>query len=287
MNNSTKTLFHVVCIVSFVCTTFLFAVCTQSPEFRPALSSRIDETDEYIEVTGLGGASADSKTTEAEAKRNAEVIAYMQAVELLAEAVQGVAVQGDITLRDLRIDEGELLQLIKVKLKNVRQVGSARFERQEDGSWLALHTIRYDKKNARSLAAEFNMSEIAGSSLGNAVSREAAMVHYSGIILDLRYIFGYASLLAPKIAATNGGELFTVRNIDPDILLLNYGIPVFSTIGEAVQFGNVGKQPLKLVPKEYISETGTIVLSERDTQRFMDSANKNELLQRGKIALIL
>jgi len=264
----------------------LLVGCAKQSDFESILRSGIEETDEYIEVTGLGAASADGVTTEAEAKRNAETIANFQAIEILAEALQGIAVQGELKLRDLRISEGELVQLIEMNLKGVHRVGTTRFERQEDGSWLAACTIKFEKKNAESLAAELRNSPLINNSIDARLSD--ANPHYTGIIIDVRYVFGFSSLLAPKVISNDGRALFSIRNIDPDILMANYGIPVFSSIREAVdEPGGVGEFPLKLVPKEYDSESGSIVLSENDTQKFLQAPNKDSLIRKGKIALIL
>jgi len=286
MNVSAKKLLSLICFVFFISTVPLFIACTQQTVVDISLRSGIEETDEYIEVTGLGAASADGVTTEAEAKRNSGTIAYVQAVEILSEALQGIAVKGELKLRDLRISEGELIQLMEMNLKGVQPVGTTRFERQEDGSWLAACTVKFEKKNAESLAAELRNSPLIDKCISARISDTNPV--YTGIIIDLRYIFGFSSLLVPKVISNDGRELFSIRNIDPDILMANYGVPVFSSIREAVdEPGGVGEFPLKLVPKEYDSESGSIVLSENDTKKFLQAPGKDGLIQKGKIALIL
>jgi len=286
MNILAKKLLSLISFVFFISTVTLFTVCKKQPAVEISLRSGIEETDEYIEVTGLGAASADGVTTEAEAKRNAETIANFQAIEILAEALQGIAVQGELKLRDLRISEGELIQLIEMNLKGVHRVGTTRFERQEDGSWLAACTVKFEKKNVESLAAELRNSPLINNSIDARLSNTNP--HYTGIIIDVRYVFGFSSLLAPKVISNDGRELFSIRNIDPDMLMANYGIPIFSSIREAVdELGGVGEFPLKLVPKEYIYESCSIVLSESDTQKFLQAPNKDSLIRKGKIALIL
>ena len=286
MNILAKKLLSLISFVFFINAVTLFIVCTEQPAVEISLRSGIEETDDYIEVTGLGAASADSGTTEAEAKRNAETIANFQAVEILAEALQGIVVQGELRLRDLRINEGELIQLMEINLKGIHPVGTTRFERQEDGSWLAACTVKFEKKNAESLAAELRNSPLIDKGMNARLSDTNP--DYTGIIIDVRYVFGFSSLLAPKVISNDGRELFSIRNINPDILIAYYGISVFSSIIEAVNDpGGVGEFPLKLVPKEYIPESCAIVLSERDTKKFLQALNKDSLIRKGKIALIL
>ena len=126
--------------------------CSEPAGTAFSLQSRIFETDSYYEITGIGTASVEKDISEAEARRNAETVAYVQAVEILADVIQGIAVEGDIRLRDLAIHEGELSQLIKVRLENVRQAGPTRFEKEVDASLTAAYTIRYEKANARKIA---------------------------------------------------------------------------------------------------------------------------------------
>jgi hypothetical protein len=110
---------------------------------------------------------------------------------------------------------------------------------------------------------------------------------YSGIVLDLRYVTGFDSFLAPKISGNDGTVLFSVRDIDPEVLVATYGIPVFSTIYEAVYIGAVGPTPLKLVPDTFNAENGTIVLSEKDTRKVENIRYIRSLIYRGKLALVI
>ncbi len=86
--------------------------CSGSVNFDLSpLSARIDETDMYFEVTGLGTAAVDDGTTVAEARRNAESIAYIQAVEILAEAIQGIAAQGKYGFATLQYKKASFLSI--------------------------------------------------------------------------------------------------------------------------------------------------------------------------------
>jgi len=257
--------------------------CSKNLQEPLELRSRIVETGDYIEVTGLGAGSVDENISEAEAKRSAAEIANFQAIGILSEVVQGIAIRGEMTLRDLRLSEGELTQIVNTRLDGVKTDSAPRYEQQEDGSWLAAATIRWDKINASTLAAEIRNSEI----VKNKIAEKDGSRNYSGIILDLRYIYGYNALLTPKIVTEDGKLLISTMNIETDYLVSNYGISIFSTINEAVLSGNVGDYPLKLVPKEYDAETGSVILSPTDIQKLSDSLNKDTLVRLGKIAVIL
>lgn len=270
-------------LILFVLGVLIIVGCSKNGQEPLELSSRVVETADYIEVTGLGAGSVDESISEAEAKRNAAEIANFQAMGILSEVIQGIAIRGDMTLRDLRISEGVLTQIVSTRLRGIKTDSAPRYEQQDDGSWLAAATIRWDKMNASTFVAELRNSEI----VNNRIAEKEAIRNYSGIILDLRYIYGYNALMAPKIVTGDGQLLISIMNIEPDYLVSNYGISIFSTINEAVRSGNVGDYPLKLVPKEYDSETGSVILSPTDIQKLFDSLNKDTLVKLGKIALIL
>lgn len=260
-----------------MCIVLIFTLqCSGAPNIQMELGSGIEETDTYYEITGLGAAAHDGSISEAEAKRIADEIAYFQAVEILAEMVEGIAVEGEMTLRDLNLREGKLTQIIKTNLKGITRIGTTLYEIQEDGSWLAAVTIRWEKINADGLASVIRNSQFPESNKT-----------YSGIILDLRNVFGYNSLLSPRVNAYDGANLFSVRDVDPDVLFSNFGIPVFSTIQEAVALGKVGKNPLKLVPRDYDVSSGALILSKKDTKKMTDSPVSHSLVKQGKIALIM
>ena len=262
--------------------------CSESVDSDlPSLSARIDETDMYFEVTGLGAAAVGDSTTIAEARRNAESVAYFQAVEILSEAIQGVAVQGDMRLRDLAIGEGSLSQLIKARLEQIRQVGATQFEEQEDGSWIAAYTIIYQKENAQKIANAIGSGEHAEltSYTDNTVLPQNR--DYSGIILDVRYVSGFNTFLAPKIARDGGSVLFSVRDIEPHILIESYGVPVFAIISDAVRLGDVGQAPLKIVPVDFKADTGVLIIEERDARIFETNNFVQKAIKTGKLALII
>ncbi len=257
--------------------------CSEPAGKTFSLQSRIYESDSYYEVTGIGAAAVENDISEAEARMNAETVAYVQAVEILAEVIQGIAVEGDIRLRDLAIHEGELSQLIKVRLENIRQAGPTRFEQEADASLTAAYTIRHEKTYAAMIAESIREKRYSGpNSESNLLNQE-----YSGIVLDLRYVTGFDSFLAPKICGDDGVVFFSVRDIDPEVLVATYGIPVFSTIYEAVYIGAVGPTPLKLVPDSFNTENGALILSEKDTRKVESISDIRSLVYRGKLALII
>jgi len=273
-------------LLAALCCTCVFLYCSREHEQTPLLHARIVETSEFIEVTGLGAASSGAGTTDAEAKRNADNIAYIQAVDMLVEALQGIHVQGAMKLRDLHVNEGRLVQLIKTRLTGVRAVGSARFERQEDGSWMAARTIQYPKHGIKALSGQLaSDKELRKAASGALADREPSC---TGIVVDLRYEFSFTSLMTLRVLDSGGQPLFSVRSIGESAMRRSGGIPVFSTIYDAVHSDySVGDYPLKIVPETYDKETAAVTLSEHDTERFLAVPGVNALIEQGKIAFII
>ncbi|MFC1555300.1 hypothetical protein ACFL7D_11765, partial [candidate division KSB1 bacterium] len=212
--------------IAVLLSVLLFSLqCINQKDNNSNLWSGITETNEYYEVTGLGASSSgvlksnisseEPNISEAEAKLYAERIAFFQAVELLTEVLQGVAVKGDMELRDLYINNGEISQIIQVNIKNLQQLNTA-YEKQSDGSWLAAKTVRFEKRNIGSFLEDIKQNE----QIFNQISQYESDFEkrYTGVIIDLRYVFGYSNIITPRIFSSNGDELFSIREIDPGIL---------------------------------------------------------------------
>ncbi|MFC1732114.1 hypothetical protein ACFL6I_17550 [candidate division KSB1 bacterium] len=257
----------------------------ESENHKPFLRSSIMETDDYFEITGLGASSADGTKTEAEAIKEAEEIAYFQAVELLTEALQGVGISGNMKLRDLNIGEGSLVQLIKGRLRGVHKVGRPEYEKQPDGSWLASCTIQYPKSSSIELAGEIAADKAVRDLIANLPDFQR---DYTGIVVDMRFEYSFSGIFTPKIVSPSEEELFSIRDFGREAVSAFGGIVFYSSIMRAVsdEYG-VGNFPLKLVPQRYDASTNTIYLSKQDAEKLVSLPNKTSLFSEGKIAFIL
>jgi len=272
------------CLILLLPVAFLLN-CDLQQQTVSTLRSGFIETDDFFEVTGLGAASAANGKTEAQAKRDAADIARIQAYELLVEALQGIGISGNVKLRDIQIAEGKLWQIMQARLKGVREVGKIQFELQEDGSWLTAYTIQYSKRNTDDFTTQIIADETIQSLLEESGDYNNS---YSGIIIDLRYEFDFTTVFSPKIMSPANKILFSIRHIDMNVLSLHGGIQFFSSIREAVLDDNgVGEMPLKLVPESYDKETGSIFLSDHDSQRLLSLLNIDTLFKEGKVAFVI
>jgi len=263
----------------------LYSGCSEEGPAVSLLRTAIVETDDFYEITALGASASEKDKNEAQAKREAAEVARFQAYELLVEVLQGVGISGNLKLRDLHIGEGELVQLIRARLEGVRQAGNIVYERQSDGSWLAACTIQYDKSRTKNLSASLAANEYIRDAATEFSENER---DYTGIVIDLRYEYDFTALSVPVIVSPDEKILFSIRQMDSSVLKKYGGVPVYSTIGEAVADKNgVGNFPLKIIPSGYDHESGRIILSDRDVQRILAVKNRDELYRRGKIVLIL
>jgi len=124
--------------------TFILVNCASGVEdFDPKdFQSGIKVTEgKHIRATALGASPLDSKKSEAELKRGAKLRAELNSFEMLSEALQGVQVEGEYSLRDVNLDEGLLSQKVETSMTGVRLVGEPKYQKQEDGSWLAVVTM--------------------------------------------------------------------------------------------------------------------------------------------------
>ncbi len=266
-------------LVVLLCCVFNIRCVETESRNQPDLKSSIIQTVDFIEVTGLGAAAAGKGVTEAQAKRDAAEIARIQAYELLVEALQGIGVSGDIGLKDMNIGEGKLIQLIQAYLVGVTQVGAIEYSLQEDGSWLAACTIQYPKNNAE----ELTRSLINEQGIIDNTAKD-----YTGIVIDLRAVYGFKDLLTVKIVLNNGEQFFSIRDLSQDVLRKFGGFPVYSSIRDAILDPNgVGNRPVKVFPDNYGSETGEVFVPGVESMRILNLRDLEKLVFNGKLALIL
>lgn len=266
----------------------IFGCGTAEDEFDPKdFVSGIVFSESFLETSGVGAASSDGTTSSAEAKRNAELIAEVQAYEIMAEALQGVGLIGDVGLRDVTIDEGILLQIVETNLENVVKVGETRFHQEEDGSWMAGVTMRMENDDVNRFTSRvMNLPEVR-KGINPAFDGSAGDFEYTGIILDLRMMYGFRSLLAPKVLSPKGEELFSIRDFSAPALDARNSIPVYSTYHEAAADPKgVGSTPLKLMVIGIAADTSAVYLSEKDAKKFRESKNSMQLVREGKVALV-
>lgn len=259
---------------------FNFLACSDTEIYDSELRSSILETETFFEITAIGASYVNSERSIAEAKRHAGEVARFQAYQLLAEALQGVAVTGDIRLRDLKIGEGKLLQVVQAKLVGVRETGPIKYEEQFDGSWLASCSIQYDKAEARKLVQTISSNSMLLSDQNE--------IEFTGVVFDLRFEFHFDALLTPVVVNSDGKTVFSPRSLTREGLLENEIIPVYPTIRDAVVADNgVGLMPVKIVPERYDTENGLIILSESDSERLKSIDYLQRLLSNGHVAIIM
>ncbi|MCP4725790.1 MAG: hypothetical protein GY863_12175 [bacterium] len=257
-------------------------------EFNPKdFVSGIVITPEFVDASGIGASSPDETTTGAEAKRNAELIAEIQAYEILTEALQGIEIIGDIGLKDVRMHENTLMQIIEGNVDNVIKIGMTRFHQEDDGSWLAAVTMRMEGSDVDHFtSAVMNRSEIRRG-LKPSLDQAVNPVEYTGIILDLRLMYGFTSLLAPKVLSPTGEELFSIRDFSAPALVDRNSIPVYSTYREATADPDgVGTIPLKLMVIGIAADTTAVYVNEKDAKKFRDNLSSALLVKNGKVALV-
>jgi len=262
---------------------FLSAVigCSGEPVQNVALlRSGITKTAEMYEVTGLGAAAADANLSQAGAKQNAETVAYMQAVEILTEVLQGVGLQGAIGLSGINPGDQRITQIVSAELVNVQRTGNTEYQQQEDGSWLAAVTITYSNIEAERLSEKFSEDSIIQDVLKRSENTPDA---YTGILFDLRQEYDFSSFLIPEILSQKSEKIVSVRHLSKERLEESGGFPFFSSIREAKNNDFIGNNPLTVLPLNYDIKTGRIILSGDAVS--LINGNK-QLISEGNFAII-
>lgn len=246
----------------------------------------INNEERYIHVTALGVATSGENYSDAEAKRDAGLIAEVYAAEMLVEALQGVDIAGEISIRQLNFDESTIIQKIEAKLVDMKRIGETKYKK-EDGSWVASVTLGLDKFALMDFSRKLTRDrELMNQAI--LIGTGEMGTSFTGIAIDLRHILGVPKLSSPLIVDQNGIELISIRDMDVEVIVNSKSFQIFSTTNQASQAENgVGKRPLKLVSVRLSDDGQSIILDAKYADMLNNLENKDELIKSGKVVLII
>ncbi len=274
-------------IVLILLFSLMISGCAGEPIDPSVFQSEMGYNDVELMAKGIGSGTPGKGVSNAEAKLHAAQMAELNAAEILVEAMQGVAVMGDMSLYDVYIEESRLLQIMEANITEMRQKGKTIFQKQEDGSWLASFTAVIPHQHAfESVKSVIQQPEFRRR-IRDLQPNPDNSPDFSGIVIDLRLHKGYSPLLAPSILDFENIELFSVRDFAPEAFSITGGMKVFSTYRAAAEAQNgVGQFQLKLIVAEFDPVKMTLKLTEESTMRFETSKNGLDLVKAGKVVLI-
>ena len=267
-------------IRSLVSLAVLLALAMAASTSAFAAEASTNWEDGYITVEGYGVAPANARTAgqvRAMARRAAQLDAYRN----IAEAVQGVSVDGETTVEEAMVTSDVIRTKVSALVKGARIVSE---HAESDGSYVV--TMRAPLYGIGSVAdAVFSEphqkvdfpapTPTAGTVIPEVQSVPAtstqpapvgqAVGNYTGLIVDCRGL-GLKAVMSPRVKNQYGEVVYGIMNVDPDWVIA-HGMAAYTT--DRSRAARAGSNPLVVKAISVEGFQANPVLSVDDANRIL------------------
>ena len=258
-------------------------------------NNTIDWEKGVVRATGLAAGNAKTKNKglqRAQAKRAAR----MDAERNLAEAVEGVQVDSESTMKDLMLESDIVRTRVSATIKGMSEVGNPKYF--EDGTCeITLEMPIFGAKNsvAKATFAPYeNEPKVpfpqptntsikidVNTSVGGAVGGK-----YTGLVVDCSGM-GLESVMSPVIKNDNNQPIYGYKNLDID-KVIEYGMASYAeSANDSTSRARAGNNPLvvKAVNVDGIIK-GNPVVSVADSDKILIANQSDEFLDDCKVVFV-
>lgn len=257
-------------------------------------NNTIDWEKGVVRATGLAAGNAKTKNKglqRAQAKRAAR----MDAERNLAEAVEGVQVDSESTMKDLMLESDIVRTRVSATIKGMSEINSKYYE---DGTCeITLEMPMFGAKNsvAKATFAPYeNEPKVpfpqptntsikidVNTSVGGAVGGK-----YTGLVVDCSGM-GLESVMSPVIKNDNNQPIYGYKNLDID-KVIEYGMASYAeSANDSTSRARAGNNPLvvKAVNVDGIIK-GNPVVSVADSDKILIANQSDEFLDDCKVVFV-
>ena len=257
-------------------------------------NNTIDWEKGVVRATGLAAGNAKTKNKglqRAQAKRAAR----MDAERNLAEAVEGVQVDSESTMKDLMLESDIVRTRVSATIKGMSEINSRYYE---DGTCeITLEMPMFGAKNsvAKATFAPYeNEPKVpfpqptntsikidVNTSVGGAVGGK-----YTGLVVDCSGM-GLESVMSPVIKNDNNQPIYGYKNLDID-KVIEYGMASYAeSANDSTSRARAGNNPLvvKAVNVDGIIK-GNPVVSVADSDKILIANQSDEFLDDCKVVFV-
>ena len=257
-------------------------------------NNTIDWEKGVVRATGLAAGNAKTKNKglqRAQAKRAAR----MDAERNLAEAVEGVQVDSESTMKDLMLESDIVRTRVSATIKGMSEINSRYYE---DGTCeITLEMPMFGAKNsvAKATFAPYeNEPKVpfpqptntsikidVNTSVGGAVGGK-----YTGLVVDCSGM-GLESVMSPVIKNDNNQPIYGYKNLDID-KVIEYGMASYAeSANDSTSRSRAGNNPLivKAVNVDGIIK-GNPVVSVADSDKILIANQSDEFLDDCKVVFV-
>jgi len=258
-------------------------------------NNTIDWEKGVVRATGLAAGNAKTKNKglqRAQAKRAAR----MDAERNLAEAVEGVQVDSESTMKDLMLESDIVRTRVSATIKGMSEVGNPKYF--EDGTCeITLEMPIFGAKNsvAKATFAPYEnepkvpFPQPANTSIKIDVNTSVGGVvggKYTGLVVDCSGM-GLESVMSPVIKNDNNQPIYGYKNLDID-KVIEYGMASYAeSANDSTSRARAGNNPLvvKAVNVDGIIK-GNPVVSVADSDKILIANQSDEFLDDCKVVFV-
>ena len=258
-------------------------------------NNTIDWEKGVVRATGLAAGNAKTKNKglqRAQAKRAAR----MDAERNLAEAVEGVQVDSESTMKDLMLESDIVRTRVSATIKGMSEVGNPKYF--EDGTCeITLEMPIFGAKNsvAKATFAPYEnepkvpFPQPTNTSIKIDVNTSVGGVvggKYTGLVVDCSGM-GLESVMSPVIKNDNNQPIYGYKNLDID-KVIEYGMASYAeSANDATSRARAGNNPLivKAVNVEGIIK-GNPVVSVADSDKILIANQSDQFLDDCKVVFV-
>ena len=267
-------------------TTLLFVLATATVAF--AAESGVDWERGVIRATGLGAGKSSTKNPglrRAQAKR----AATMDAQRGLAEAVQGVQVNAESSMKDLELEYDIVRTRVDAIIKNMSEVDVQYFE---DGTCqVTLEMPLFGSADALSTAAFLPFKDEPKMPFPQPVDKTVAeqptvvSQNYTGLVIDCRGM-NINYVMSPVIKNADGTKIYGHQNLDYDKIIVTGMASYADDAYDQISRERAGNNPLVIKAVRLDDLNANPVVSVADADKILAANSHDRFLDKCAVVFI-
>ena len=283
--------------------TFVTALVLSSINAFAATDSNIDWDGGFITATGMGF-SADFARNAEEARATARVAAESDALSKLAGAINGVQVDSETTVENMRLKNSIVRTKVQAVIRGaqviestVKYVGTTCYLTMQvpmfgvsslAGAVLERPAVKepipdpVPQVTPSSVTVSVDV-QVAQPVVDKPVVINSAKGNYTGVIIDCTGLGGLNPVMSPVIKNANGQKIYGHKNLNPD-LVIEKGMASYSKGMSNVD--RAGSNPLIIKAVRLEDHNANPVLSLSDANLLLVENSKSGFLDELKVVFV-
>ena len=237
-----------------------------------AAENGVDWSKGIIRATGLGAGKSSQEINSGVYRAQAKRAATMDAQRNLAEAVKGVHVTSDSSMKDLELEYDNVRTCVDTIIKGMKEVDIQYFE---DGTCqVVLEMPLFGANDSLSTAAFLPVKNEPKVDFPKPVNKTIVNQNYTGLIIDCRGM-NINCVMSPVIKNADGTKIYGHMNLDID-KVISMGMASYADDAyDQISSQRAGKNPLVVKAVRLDDLNANPVISVADADKIL-AANAHD-----------